>query len=70
MLKILVEAESRQILGVHAIGHYAAEMVNTAALAIRSGTTIEDLSEITFVHPSASETMQVCSARVPSVMAG
>jgi pyruvate/2-oxoglutarate dehydrogenase complex dihydrolipoamide dehydrogenase (E3) component len=58
MLKILVEAESRQILGVHAIGHHAEELVNTAALAIRSGTTIEDLSEMTF-HPSAVETMQI-----------
>jgi dihydrolipoamide dehydrogenase len=65
-LKILVEAESRQILGVHAIGHHAAELVNTAALAVRSGTTIEDLSEITFVHPSATETMQVCFTNLGS----
>jgi dihydrolipoamide dehydrogenase len=70
MLKILVEAESRQILGVHAIGHHAAELVNTAALAIRSGTTIEDLSEITFVHPTATEALQVCSAKLGSIPAG
>ena len=63
LLKIVVEAESRKILGVQAIGHHAAEVVNTAALAIRSGTTIEDLGEITFVHPSATETMQLCAAR-------
>jgi dihydrolipoamide dehydrogenase len=67
LLKIVVEAESRKILGVHAIGHHAAEVVNTAALAIRSGTTIEDLSEITFVHPSATETMQLCSANFGSL---
>jgi dihydrolipoamide dehydrogenase len=59
-LKIVVEAKSRKILGVHAIGHHAAEVVNIAALAIRSGTTIEDLRDITFVHPSATETMQLC----------
>jgi len=70
MLKILVEAESRQILGVHAIGRHSAELVNTAALAIRSGMTIEDLSEITFVHPSAPETMQVYSTKLGSIMAG
>jgi pyruvate/2-oxoglutarate dehydrogenase complex dihydrolipoamide dehydrogenase (E3) component len=64
MLKIVVEVESRKILGVHAIGHHAAEVVNTAALAIKSGTTIEDLSEMTFVHPSATETMQLCSAKL------
>ena len=68
--KILVDAESRKILGVHAIGHHAAELVNTAALAIRSETTIEDLDEITFVHPSAAEAMQKCSANLRSLPAG
>jgi dihydrolipoamide dehydrogenase len=70
MFKILVDAESRKILGVHAIGHHAAELVNTAALAIRSETTIDDLDEITFVHPSAAEAMQRCSANLPALPAG
>jgi dihydrolipoamide dehydrogenase len=68
--KILVDAESKKILGVHAIGHHAAELVNIAALAIRSETTIEDLDEITFVHPSAAEAMQQCSANPHSLPAG
>ncbi len=70
MFKILVDPESRKILGVHAIGHHAAELVNTAALAIRSETTIDDLDEITFVHPSAAEAMQRCSANLPALPAG
>ena len=69
-LKILVEAGSRQILGVHAIGHHAAELVNTAAVAIRSGMTIEELSEITFVHPSLAETIQECLPKLSSISAG
>jgi dihydrolipoamide dehydrogenase len=69
-LKILVEAGSRQILGVHAIGHHAAELVNTAAIAIRSGITIEELSEITFVHPSLAETIQECLPTLSSISAG
>jgi dihydrolipoamide dehydrogenase len=68
--KILVDAESRKILGVHAIGHHAAELVNTAALAIRSETTIEELDEITFIHPSVTEAMQQCSANLRSLPAG
>lgn len=68
--KILVDAESKKILGVHAIGHHAAELANIAALAIRSETTIEDLDEITFVHPSAAEAMQQCSANPHSLPAG
>jgi hypothetical protein len=44
--------------------------VNAAALAIRSGATIKELSEITFVHPRATETMQVCSTKLGSIVAG
>ncbi|MGA8657049.1 MAG: hypothetical protein WB586_12955 [Chthoniobacterales bacterium] len=69
-LKILVEAESRRILGVHAIGYHAAELVNTAAVAIRSGMTIEELSEITFLHPSLAETIQECLPKLSSISAG
>lgn len=69
-LKILGEAESRQILGLHAIGHHAAELVNTVALAIRAGMTIEDLSEVTFVHPSPAETIQECLPKLGSIRPG
>jgi pyruvate/2-oxoglutarate dehydrogenase complex dihydrolipoamide dehydrogenase (E3) component len=58
MLKIVVDSEARQILGVHAIGRQAAEVVNTVALAIKSDTTIDELIEIIFVHPSPAEAIQ------------
>jgi dihydrolipoamide dehydrogenase len=70
MLKILVEAESREILGIHAIGRQAAEVVNTAALAIRSGTTIDELNQTTFIHPSTAEAIQQCSAKLGPIRAG
>ena len=70
MLKILVDSESRQILGLHAIGRHAAELVNTAALAIQSGITIDQLSEIIFVHPSPIEAIQSFSVRLHSLREG
>ena len=70
MLKILVDSESRQILGLHAIGRHAAELVNTAALAIRSRITIDQLSEIIFVHPSPVEAIQSFSIRQRSLRDG
>jgi dihydrolipoamide dehydrogenase len=70
MLKILVDSESRQILGLHAIGRHAAELVNTAALAIKSGITIDQLSEIIFVHPSPIEAIQSFSIRLRSLRDG
>ena len=67
MVKILVDTQSRKILGVHAVGHHAADLVNTAAFAMRSGTTVDDLSEITFVHQSAAETIQqLCVLKISS----
>ena len=70
MLKILVDSASRQILGLHAIGPHAAELVNTAALAIQSGITIDQLSEIIFVHPSPIEAIQSFSVRLHSLREG
>jgi pyruvate/2-oxoglutarate dehydrogenase complex dihydrolipoamide dehydrogenase (E3) component len=70
MLKILVDSESRQIRGLHAIGPHAAELVNAAALAIRSGITIDQLSEIIFVHPSPIEAIQSFSIRLRSLRDG
>jgi pyruvate/2-oxoglutarate dehydrogenase complex dihydrolipoamide dehydrogenase (E3) component len=40
MLKILVQAETRQILGLQAIGRQAAEPVNFASVAMRSDLTL------------------------------
>jgi len=70
MLKILVDSESRQILGLHAIGRHASELVNTAALAIRSGITVDQLSEIIFVHPSPIEAIQSFSIGLRSLRDG
>ena len=60
MLKVLIQSESRQIFGVHAIGRQAAEIVNLASVAIRCQLTLEQLLEIPLVHPSATEAIQEC----------
>jgi pyruvate/2-oxoglutarate dehydrogenase complex dihydrolipoamide dehydrogenase (E3) component len=70
MLKVLVDSESRQILGLHAIGRHASELVNTATLAIRSGITVDQLSEIIFVHPSPIEAIQSFSIGLRSLRDG
>jgi len=62
VMKILVDSESRQILGLHAAGRQAAEVVNTATLAIKSNTTIDALREMIFVHPSSAEAIQAFSS--------
>jgi len=70
MLKILLQAESRQILGVHAIGHQAAEIVNFVSVAVRSALTLEELVQVPLVHPSTAEAIQECAKGFRSVAVG
>src|SRR5215469_12197136 len=70
MLKILLQAESRQILGVHAVGHQAAEIVNFVSVAMRSKLTLEELLQVPLVHPSTAEAIQECAKGLGSVVVG
>ncbi len=70
MLKILLQAESRQILGVHVVGHQAAEIVNFVSVAIRSELTLEELLQVPLVHPSTAEAIQECAKGLGIVAVG
>src|SRR5271157_1947227 len=70
MLKILLQAESRQILGVHVVGHQAAEIVNFVSVAIRSELTLEELLQVPLIHPSTAEAIQECAKGLGSVAVG
>ncbi len=70
MLKILLRAESRQILGIHAIGRQAAELVNFASVAMRSDLTLEQLIRVPLVHPSTAEAIQECAKGLGMVEVG
>jgi glutathione reductase (NADPH) len=55
MMKLVVAAESRKVLGVHIVGHGAAEMIQLAAVAVRMGATKDDFDRTLAVHPTAAE---------------
>ena len=42
-MKLVVAAEDRRVLGVHIVGHGAAEMIQLAAVALRMGATKDGL---------------------------
>ena len=42
MMKLVVAADSRRVLGVHLVGHGAAEMIQLAAVAVGMGATKDD----------------------------
>ena len=54
-VKILADAASDRILGVHAIGSLASELIAEAVVAMEFGDSSEDIARICHAHPSLSE---------------
>ncbi|WP_020559197.1 dihydrolipoyl dehydrogenase [Thiofilum flexile] len=57
MIKVLADAKTDRILGVHIVGPMASELIAQGAIAIETESTAEDLARMTFAHPSLSESM-------------
>ncbi|KAF4609503.1 hypothetical protein D9613_012289 [Agrocybe pediades] len=54
-VKIITEAETDRILGVHIIGPNAGEMIAEGVLAIEYGASAEDVARTCHAHPTLSE---------------
>lgn len=57
MVKVLADAETDRILGVHVLGPQASEMVAQAVIAMEFDASAEDLGLIMFAHPTLSEAL-------------
>ena len=55
LLKLVVCATTRRVIGCHIVGPAAAEMIQLAAIAVKLGATKEDFDRTVAVHPTASE---------------
>lgn len=56
-VKIVADAETEEILGVHIIGAHAADLVHEAALAMRNELTIEEIVATVHAHPTMAEAL-------------
>lgn len=54
-IKIITEKEYQEILGCFIVGPGATELIHHISLAINLETTIEDLADIIYAHPTLSE---------------
>ena len=57
LMKLIVEAGSRRVLGCHIVSPQAAEIVQLAAVAVKMGATKEDFDRTCAVHPTIAEEM-------------
>jgi dihydrolipoamide dehydrogenase len=56
-VRIVADATSDKVLGVHIIGPLAGELVAEAVLALEYGASCEDLQRTMHAHPTLSEAM-------------
>jgi glutathione reductase (NADPH) len=67
MMKILVDAATDRVLGVHLLGESAGEMIQLLGVLLKMGATKADFDATMAVHPTAAEelvTMRTPSARL------
>ncbi len=55
LLKVIADAESDRILGVHILGAHATDLIHEAALAMHLGATVSRVAEMIHAHPTLAE---------------
>lgn len=55
LLKVIVDAESDRILGVHILGAHATDLIHEAALGMHLGATVSRVAEMIHAHPTLAE---------------
>ncbi|ABI47626.1 glutathione-disulfide reductase [Synechococcus sp. CC9311] len=55
LLKLVLEASSKKVLGCHMVGEHAAEIIQMAAIAVGMGATKADFDRTMALHPTVSE---------------
>lgn len=64
LVKVIADAKTDRVLGVHVIGPSAAELVQQGAIAMEFGTSAEDLGMMVFSHPTLSEALHEAALAV------
>ncbi|QEY58408.1 dihydrolipoyl dehydrogenase [Pseudomonas sp. C27(2019)] len=63
-VKVIADATTDRVLGVHVIGPSAAELVQQGAIAMEFGSSAEDLGLMVFSHPTLSEALHEAALAV------
>lgn len=64
MLKLITEPDGGRVLGVHILGHGAAEMIQMASIALGMSATKADFDRAIAMHPTAGE--ELVTFKAPS----
>ena len=64
LVKVIADAKTDRVLGVHVMGPAAAELVQQGAIGMEFGTSAEDLGMMVFSHPTMSEALHEAALAV------
>lgn len=64
MVKILADASSDRVLGIHILGPHCSELIAQAVIAMDLGASSEDLAMSVFAHPTLSEAVHEAALAV------
>jgi len=64
MVKMLADAATDEILGVHIVGPFASELIAEAVVAMEFRASAEDIARICHAHPSLSESTKEAALAV------
>jgi glutathione reductase (NADPH) len=64
LMKLIVCAQTRRVLGCHIVAPEAGEMIQLAAIAVKMGATKEDFDRTVAVHPTMAEELVTLRAPV------
>ena len=63
-VKMIADAETDVLLGVHIVGPHASELLAEAALAVEQGLSAEQIARTIHAHPTLSEVMKEAALAV------
>jgi dihydrolipoamide dehydrogenase len=63
-VKVLADAATDEVLGVHIVGHGASDLIAEAAVAMEFKASSEDIARVCHPHPSMSEVMREAALAV------
>ena len=60
--KVIADAKTEEILGIHVVGNGASDLISEGALAIEMGAVLQDLNLTIHPHPTLSEAIREAAA--------
>src|SRR3546814_10195181 len=64
LIKLVADGRTRKLLGAHILAPEGADSIQTAAMALRCGLTIDDLAETLFPYLTPVDGLQLASTKL------